>query len=52
MEADMLDDTGAMGIVLDSWITSKEENPSFNEVCRHFEKYTYRHMKQMDFVVI
>ena len=50
MEADMLDDTGAMGIVLDSWITSKEENPSFNEVCRHFEKYTYRHMKQMDFV--
>ena len=25
-------------------------NPSFNEVCRHFEKYTYRHMKQMDFV--
>ena len=50
MEADMLDDTGAMGIILDAWIASKEENPSFDLVCRHFEKYTYRHMKQMEFV--
>lgn len=50
MEADMLDDTGAMGIILDTWIASKEEHPSFESVCRHFEKYTYRHMKQMDFV--
>lgn len=50
MEADMLDDTGAMGIILDSWIASKEDNPSFDSVCRHFEKYTYRHMKQMEFV--
>lgn len=50
MEADMLDDTGAMGIILDSWIASKEENCSFDSVCRHFEKYTYRHMKQMEFV--
>lgn len=50
MEADMLDDTGAMGIILDSWIASKDENPSFDSVCRHFEKYTYRHMKQMEFV--
>ena len=50
MEADMLDDTGAMGIILDSWIASKEDDPSFESVCRHFEKYTYRHMKQMEFV--
>lgn len=50
MEADMLDDTGAMGIILDTWIASKEESPSFESVCRHFEKYTYRHMKQMEFV--
>ena len=50
MEADMLDDTGAMGIILDAWIESKEDNPSFETVCRHFEKYTYRHMKQMEFV--
>ena len=50
MEADMLDDTGAMGIILDAWIASKEENSSFDSVCRHFEKYTYRHMKQMEFV--
>lgn len=50
MEADMLDDTGAMGIILDSWIASKEKNCSFDSVCRHFEKYTYRHMKQMEFV--
>lgn len=50
MEADMLDDTGAMGIVLDSWIASRNENASFETVCRHFEKYTYRHMKQMEFV--
>lgn len=50
MEADMLDDTGAMGIILDTWIASKEETPSFESVCRHFEKYTYRHMKQMEFV--
>lgn len=50
MEADMLDDTGAMGIILDTWIASKEDRPSFESVCRHFEKYTYRHMKQMEFV--
>lgn len=50
MEADMLDDTGAMGIVLDAWIASKEERSSFDSVCRHIEKYTYRHMKQMEFV--
>ncbi|MCH5265298.1 MAG: HD domain-containing protein [Lachnospiraceae bacterium] len=50
MEADMLDDTGAMGIILDSWIASKDENATFESVCRHFEKYTYRHMKQMEFV--
>ena len=50
MEADMLDDTGAMGIILDSWIASKDDNASFGSVFRHFEKYTYRHMKQMEFV--
>lgn len=50
MEADMLDDTGAMGIILDAWIASKEDDPSFDLVCRHFEKYTYRHMKLMEFV--
>ena len=50
MEADMLDDTGAMGIILDSWIASKDEKATFESVCRHFEKYTYRHMKQMEFV--
>lgn len=50
MEADMLDDTGAMGIVLDSLIASKEDQPSFDSVCRHVEKYTCRHMKQMEFV--
>lgn len=50
MEADMLDDTGAMGVILDSWIASKEDDPSFDSVCRHLEKYTYRHMKQMEFV--
>ena len=50
MEADMLDDTGAMGVILDSWIASKEDDPSFDSVCRHIEKYTYRHMKQMEFV--
>lgn len=50
MEADMLDDTGAMGIILDSWIASQDERATFESVCRHFEKYTYRHMKQMEFV--
>lgn len=50
MEADMLDDTGAMGIILDTWIASKEEAPTFEAICRHMEKYTYRHMKQMEFV--
>lgn len=50
MEADMLDDTGAMGVILDSWIASKEKDPSFDSVCRHIEKYTCRHMKQMEFV--
>ncbi len=50
MEADMLDDTGSMGIILDAWIESKSDDPSFESVCRHIEKYTYRHMKQMEFV--
>lgn len=50
MEADMLDDTGAMGIILDTWVASKEDNPSFDLMCRHLEKYTCRHMRQMEFV--
>lgn len=52
MEADMLDDTGAMGIILDAWISSKESDPSFEMVCRHIERYTYRHMKLMEFVTV
>ncbi len=50
MEADMLDDTGAMGIVMDAWIASMDDAASFDAIAKHMEKYTYRHMKQFNMV--
>lgn len=50
MEADLLDDTGAQGIVMDVWIQAINEKTSFDEIMRHIEKYTVRHMKQTNFV--
>ena len=50
MEADMLDDTGAMGIILDAWIESKEDNPNFNSFLKHIQKYTYSQMKNVEMV--
>ncbi len=50
MEADMLDDTGAMGLILDTWIEATDEKASFESMRKHIEKYTYRHMKNVNMV--
>lgn len=50
MEADLLDDTGAQGILIDAWIEAGEKNVSFDSMLRHIKKYTYRHMRQTNLV--
>ncbi len=50
LEADLLDDTGAMGLIMDAWIEGLNENATFDTMEKHIEKYTYRHMKQMNMV--
>lgn len=46
-EADLLDDTGAHGLVIDIWmeIISKE-NTSFEAILKHMEKYTLQLMRK------
>lgn len=50
MEADLLDDTGAMGLVMDTWIEGLDDHATFESMAKHMEKYTYRHMKQVNMV--
>ena len=41
LEADLLDDIGAQGLVLDIWLEAvREENASFQSILEHMEKYT------------
>lgn len=46
-EADLLDDTGAHGLVLDIWMeTACQEAVSFESILEHMEQYTVRLMKK------
>lgn len=45
MEADLLDDTGAHGVVMDVWMESKEEEASFESIRDHIARFS---LKQID----
>lgn len=45
IEADLLDDTGAHGIVMDVWIEALSNNPSFDSMLKHIENYTHKLMQ-------
>lgn len=46
MEADLLDNTGAQGLVLDIWSECvREKNVSFKSILEHMEKYTLKMMQ-------
>ncbi|MBQ8549621.1 MAG: HD domain-containing protein [Lachnospiraceae bacterium] len=45
MEADLLDDTGAHGIVMDAWIRAKKENVSFESILEHIKKFSWKQMQ-------
>lgn len=44
MEADLLDDTGAQGLVMDAWMETKNEKVSFSSIGEHMHKFTEREM--------
>ena len=46
MEADLLDNTGAQGLVLDIWSEcARDKNVSFQTILAHMEKYTVKMMQ-------
>lgn len=45
MEADLLDDTGAHGIIMDAWIRSTREDASFETILEHIKKFTQKQMQ-------
>ncbi len=45
IEADLLDDTGAHGIVMDVWVEALNDNPSFESILKHIERYTHKIMQ-------
>lgn len=46
-EADLLDDTGAQGLVFDIWMeTACKRDVSFESILKHMEKYTVRLMQE------
>jgi uncharacterized protein len=45
MEADLLDDTGAHGIVMDAWIQATKEDVSFESILEHIKKFSWRQMQ-------
>jgi HD superfamily phosphodiesterase len=52
MEADLLDDTASLGIVMDAMIEGSYEEPSFQKVYEHIEKYSMQDMKSSPMVTI
>lgn len=46
MEADLLDDTGAHGIIMDTWIRSIRENASFESILAHIKKFSWRQIQK------
>ncbi len=45
MEADLLDDTGAHGIVIDVWVEAFSKDSTFESILKHIENYTQKLMK-------
>lgn len=46
MEADLLDDIGAQGLVMDVWLEAAcEENVTFESILAHMERFTIRQMQ-------
>lgn len=46
MEADLFDDTGAHGIVMDAWIQATKEDVSFESILEHIKKFSLRQMQK------
>ena len=46
MEADLLDDTGAHGIIMDAWIRSTREDAGFETILEHIIKFTQKQMQE------
>jgi len=46
MEADLFDDTGAHGIVMDAWIQSLRAEVSFESIYEHIMKYSWKQMQE------
>ena len=45
MEADLFDDTGAHGIVMDAWIQATKEEVSFESILEHIKKFSWKQMQ-------
>lgn len=46
MEADLFDDTGAHGIVMDAWIQATRDDVSFASILEHIKKYSWKQMQE------
>lgn len=46
MEADLLDDTAALALVMDAMIVTKKRKPDFYKVYQHMLEFSVKHMKQ------
>jgi uncharacterized protein len=46
LEADLLDDTAALGLVTDAMVVTKKRKPDFYKVYRHMLNYTDKDMKK------
>ena len=45
MEADLLENTGAHGIIMDTWIRATREDVSFETILEHIKKFTLKQMQ-------
>ncbi len=45
MEADLFDDTGAHGIIMDAWIQATKEDVSFESILEHIKKFSLKQMQ-------
>lgn len=46
MEADLFDDTGAHGIMMDAWIQATKEDVSFESILEHIKKFSLKQMQE------
>ncbi len=46
MEADLFDDTGAHGIVMDAWIQATKEDVSFESILEHIKRFSWKQMQK------